>query len=66
MKFVRYEINDALCRRCKACLKACPRGAVRQLPDHRLAIDQDQCDRCGTCAKRCKLRAIAMRRGLFR
>ena len=60
MKFVRYEINDALCRRCMACLKACPRGAVRQL------IDQDQCDRCGTCAKRCKLRAIAMRRGLFR
>lgn len=66
MRFSRYEINPELCRRCGACLKACPRGAVEQTPEHRYVIDQARCDACGTCAASCKLRAIAKRKGLFR
>ncbi|MBC5583054.1 4Fe-4S binding protein [Eggerthella sp. NSJ-70] len=65
MRPVRYEIDRRICRRCGSCQHVCPRGAVLETADRRLAIDRKLCDGCGACRDACKLRAIVRRKGLF-
>lgn len=66
MKLHRLEISPELCRRCGACLAACPQHAIESQPDRTVVILQERCNQCGTCQATCKLRAIVKRRGLFR
>lgn len=65
MRLARYEIDRRICRRCGSCQRVCPRGAVLETADRRLAIDRKLCDGCGACRDACKLRAIVRRKGLF-
>lgn len=64
MKTKRYEINATACRKCGACAKACPHGAIA-IDSAGARIDHAKCDACGTCAAACKLRAISPRRGVW-
>lgn len=55
----KAEINEKLCRKCDACQKACPRGAI--LSDVRVNyVKRKLCIGCGKCLKYCKHDAISM------
>ena len=47
-----------LCRGCRACAAACPRGASLEGPDRR--IDREKCDRCGACVQACDTGALVL------
>lgn len=43
----------ARCKRCHACLKACPVGALTADREGAVLIDRGKCDLCGRCAEAC-------------
>jgi pyruvate formate lyase activating enzyme len=43
----------ARCKRCQACIKACPLGALTSDPAGAILIDRAKCDLCGRCAEAC-------------
>ena len=43
----------ARCKRCHACLKACPAGALAADAEGAVLIDRSKCDLCGRCAEAC-------------
>jgi phosphoadenosine phosphosulfate reductase len=48
---VKQVLRATLCARCRICLKACPKRAIR-LEGH-IKVDAKRCDRCGRCTKGC-------------
>ena len=59
---ISYSISE-LCTGCRACVKACPAGAISALPrdgerKQRHAIDPSKCNKCGTCRSLCKQNAV--------
>ncbi len=43
----------ARCKRCHACIKACPLGALSADPEGAVLVDRSKCDLCGRCAEAC-------------
>ena len=41
------------CRRCHACIKACPIAALSKDPSGAVLADRSKCDLCGRCAEAC-------------
>ncbi len=56
---MHYEIDPEKCKKCSACARACPVGAisgtVRETP---FVIDQEKCIKCGMCISTCRFGAI--------
>lgn len=48
---VKQVLRASLCTRCRICVKACPRRAIRV--DRSLHVDETRCDRCGKCTRAC-------------
>jgi ferredoxin len=54
-----YQVNEALCRGCAACVKACPEDAIALFNDI-AHIAADRCTNCGACAEVCPEGAIRL------
>jgi electron transfer flavoprotein alpha subunit/NAD-dependent dihydropyrimidine dehydrogenase PreA subunit len=53
-------IDTEECRGCKACVSACPYGAIEMVDDK--AVFTDDCTQCGACVTSCKFGAIKVER----
>ncbi len=54
------EVDTTKCRTCKTrpCLRLCPAGCYRELPNGEIAFYHDACLECGTCRIICTLGAV--------
>jgi phosphoadenosine phosphosulfate reductase len=48
---VKQVLRASMCTRCKICVKACPRKAIKV--EGSLRVDENRCDRCGKCTRAC-------------
>lgn len=50
------------CRLCEdpPCVKACPRGALRQSENGSIVVNKDKCNGCGWCIKACDFGSITI------
>jgi phosphoadenosine phosphosulfate reductase len=48
---VKQVLRASLCTKCRICIKACPKHAIR-LEGH-IKVDERRCDHCGRCTKGC-------------
>jgi NADH:ubiquinone oxidoreductase subunit F (NADH-binding) len=53
-----YSINEAACKACGACLKACPSSAITGAKKTPHRIDQSKCIKCGSCFEVCKFNSV--------
>lgn len=53
-----YSINEAACKACGACLKACPATAITGAKKTPHTIDQNKCIKCGSCYEVCKFKSV--------
>jgi NADH:ubiquinone oxidoreductase subunit F (NADH-binding)/(2Fe-2S) ferredoxin/Pyruvate/2-oxoacid:ferredoxin oxidoreductase delta subunit len=53
-----YSINEAMCKACGACLKACPALAITGAKKTPHKIDQAKCIKCGSCFEVCKFKSV--------
>ena len=56
---MQYSIDPALCKKCSACARKCPVGAITGVVGKEpYIIDQKKCIKCGMCIASCKFKAI--------
>lgn len=48
---VKQVLRASLCTKCRICVKACPKKALRL--DGHIKVDEKRCDHCGRCTKGC-------------
>jgi NADH-quinone oxidoreductase subunit F len=53
-----YSINEAACKACGACLRACPSSAITGAKKTPHKIDQTKCIKCGSCFEVCKFSSV--------
>jgi electron transfer flavoprotein alpha subunit/NAD-dependent dihydropyrimidine dehydrogenase PreA subunit len=53
------QVVEEKCVGCKACVRACPFGAIDMV--EKIAVINDKCTLCGACVESCKFDAIIMR-----
>jgi len=59
--FGAIAVNRETCTLCKACIGACPEGALLDAPDApRLRFIERACVQCGLCVKTCPENALAL------
>jgi ferredoxin len=56
-ELITYSINEH-CTGCRACVKACPQGAITGKRKERHAIAAAQCIKCGACGSVCRFDAV--------
>lgn len=55
----RAQVDEALCKGCKVCVKRCPMDAV--YVEAKMAhVDTDRCIGCGVCVPKCKKSAMGL------
>jgi len=59
---ITAQIDRGRCRRCLACLEACPYGAVKVDATGHPGVQEELCRGCGTCAAECPAGAITLSR----
>lgn len=57
-KLSKIRIIPEECKKCGACAKACPAGAIKGKPREIHEIDPEKCTQCGECIKKCHFKAI--------
>jgi NADH:ubiquinone oxidoreductase subunit F (NADH-binding)/(2Fe-2S) ferredoxin/NAD-dependent dihydropyrimidine dehydrogenase PreA subunit len=55
---IKFEVNEENCKKCGACFKACPAGAVTWEKKQPALIDKEKCVKCRSCVQACKFHAI--------
>lgn len=58
----RYIVDDYLCIKCKACMKACKVDAISDIDGH-IVVDPLKCISCGDCVDVCKVKGAM--KGIF-
>ena len=53
-----FVIDQDKCKRCTACMRKCPVGAIEGAVKEPHTILQDKCIKCGACMEACKFGAI--------
>lgn len=57
-ELLRFEVDEALCKKCGRCLPACDFGAVSWKKGETAQIDKDKCIECRACIDECPFDAI--------
>ncbi len=60
-----YAIDEAACTGCRACLSACPVGAVSGERKQTHVIDQELCIKCDACRQACRFDAVRVETGML-
>jgi len=55
---IHYEIDQAKCDGCHACVTACSTGAITGQVKYPHLLNQDLCIKCGACIDACKREAV--------
>lgn len=58
VELIKFQVNEQACKRCGACFKACPTGAIVWEKKHPARIDRDKCNKCRSCIQACRFHAI--------
>lgn len=57
-KLSKIRIVPEECKKCGACAKVCPAGAIKGKPRELHEIDPEKCTKCEACIKACHFKAI--------
>lgn len=57
-KLAKIHIVPEECKKCGACAKVCPVGAIKGKPREKHEIDPEKCIKCEACIKKCHFGAI--------
>lgn len=57
-KLMKFVIDDAECKKCGKCQKACPVNAISGERKIGYLIEQDKCIKCGACVDVCPFNAV--------
>jgi len=57
-KLSKVRIIPEECKKCGACAKVCPVGAIKGGPKEVHEIDPEKCTKCGACVEKCPFKAI--------
>jgi NADH:ubiquinone oxidoreductase subunit F (NADH-binding)/(2Fe-2S) ferredoxin/NAD-dependent dihydropyrimidine dehydrogenase PreA subunit len=55
---VKFEVQEDKCKKCGACYRVCPVGAITWEKGKVAYIDKDKCTKCKSCIKACNFDAI--------
>jgi NADH-quinone oxidoreductase subunit F len=62
---IRYRIDEHACTGCRACVSACPSGAITGERKQAHVLDQDLCIKCDACRQVCRYDAVRVDSGLL-
>lgn len=55
---IKFEVNEEVCKKCGACFRACPAGAITWEKKQPASIDREKCVKCKSCIEACRFHAI--------
>jgi NADH:ubiquinone oxidoreductase subunit F (NADH-binding)/(2Fe-2S) ferredoxin/NAD-dependent dihydropyrimidine dehydrogenase PreA subunit len=58
VELIKFQVNEDACKKCGACFKACPTGAIAWEKKNPARIDRDKCIKCRSCIQACRFHAI--------
>ena len=56
----KATVNTAVCVACGACMKACPRGAIRIYRGCYAVVEEEKCVGCGLCGRTCPAGCVTL------